>query len=232
MPAITVIIPTRDLSRASSFLAPLIDALKAEAVEAEILLVTAGDPSGFVPSVAEARALSTGGVDGFAPLCNAAARRSSHSFLLFLNDDVETPKPFVANLLKCAAEDDVFAVVPPVLTREGGQLVDEAETSITWKKGFLWTRHKPGPFPGNVLPPHEIPYAVGACMLVKKGAFLGLGGFDERYSPAYWEDVDLSYRAIKRGYRVLHCPAEAVMHRRGETTSRIPPADLRRLYYR
>lgn len=206
--------------------------LRHESIEVEVLLVTAGDVSRYGPPSPEVLAFSTGGVDGFAPLCNAGARRSLHPYLLFLNDDVETPNPFVGNLLKCIAEEDVFAAAPPVLIREGERLVDESETEITLRKGFLWTGHKPGAYPGNVLPPHEIPYAVGACVLLKKSVFMSLGGFDERFSPAYWEDVDLSYRAIKRGYRVLHCPSEPVFHRRGETTARIPKAEFQRLFYR
>lgn len=195
-------------------------------------MVSAAEARTYVPSVPEALTFSTGGADGFATLCNAAARRSVHPLLLFLNDDVETPDPFVGKLLKCLSEEDVFAVTPPVLIREGERLVDESETRLTLKRGFLWTGHKPGAYPGNVLPPHEIPYAVGACVLLKKSVFMNLGGFDERFSPAYWEDVDLSYRAIKRGYRVLHCPAGAVFHRRGETTSRLPKPEFQRLFYR
>ena len=47
--------------------------------------------------------------------------------------------------------------------------------------------------------------------------FVAIGGFEELMSPYYWEDVDLSYRAWKRGYKVLYEPAATATHRISST---------------
>lgn len=40
-----------------------------------------------------------------------------------------------------------------------------------------------------------------------------LGGFDPLYRPAYWEDTDLSYRAWKRGWKVIYEPRSVMYHK-------------------
>jgi glycosyltransferase involved in cell wall biosynthesis len=42
-----------------------------------------------------------------------------------------------------------------------------------------------------------------------------MGGFDERYAPAYWEDTDLAFRARAEGRRVLYQPRSVVIHHEG-----------------
>jgi GT2 family glycosyltransferase len=55
-------------------------------------------------------------------------------------------------------------------------------------------------------------FASGGFMALKAGLFRRLGGFDPLFEPFYYEDVDLSYRAWKRGWRVLFHPRSVVVH--------------------
>ena len=52
-----------------------------------------------------------------------------------------------------------------------------------------------------------ISYLEGACLLVKQQVFRDLGGFDEAYSPCYWEDADLCVAAQTCGYHMTAAPA-------------------------
>ncbi len=52
--------------------------------------------------------------------------------------------------------------------------------------------------------------------------FVELGGFDPLYRPAYFEDVDLSYRAWMRGWRTVYEPESIIYHRIGATLG--PPS--------
>lgn len=54
--------------------------------------------------------------------------------------------------------------------------------------------------------------ASGGHALFDREKFIQLGGFDELFSPFYYEDADLSYRAWKRGYRVYYEPESIVYH--------------------
>ena len=60
-----------------------------------------------------------------------------------------------------------------------------------------------------------------------------LGGMDEMLlSPFYWEDVDLCYRAMKRGWSLLWEPNAKVVHEHEATTSKIPQDYKRRIQER
>ncbi len=50
-----------------------------------------------------------------------------------------------------------------------------------------------------------------------------MGGMDEKLlSPFYWEDIDLCYRAQKRGWKILWEPKSVVIHEHESTTGKFP----------
>jgi GT2 family glycosyltransferase len=61
------------------------------------------------------------------------------------------------------------------------------------------------------LPPRVVDWVSGACMLIHRGAFENIGGFDERFF-MYGEDLDLCLRLHNRGHQVAYCPAAEVEH--------------------
>ena len=60
-----------------------------------------------------------------------------------------------------------------------------------------------------------------------KNKFEEVGGFDELLSPYYWEDVELSYRAWKRGYKVLYEPQATATHRISSTIGKLDRRPVR-----
>jgi GT2 family glycosyltransferase len=72
----------------------------------------------------------------------------------------------------------------------------------------------------------------GACMIDKQ-KFNYLGGFDEIYSPFYWEDIDLSYRAWKSGYEILFDSEILVEHFHESTIGAyFPSKQIKTIAYR
>ena len=61
----------------------------------------------------------------------------------------------------------------------------------------------------------EVDYCSAASLLVPRGLFIEMGGFDERYAPAYCEDSDFAFRLRERGYKVLYQPRSQVLHVEG-----------------
>jgi GT2 family glycosyltransferase len=61
----------------------------------------------------------------------------------------------------------------------------------------------------------EVDYCSGACILMETALFRQLGGFDERYAPAYYEDTDLAFRVREAGRKVLYQPKAVVVHHEG-----------------
>jgi GT2 family glycosyltransferase len=58
----------------------------------------------------------------------------------------------------------------------------------------------------------DVDYCSGVFLIFKKANFLELGGFDERYYPAYYEDTDFCMRLQKSGLRCIYNPELLVEH--------------------
>ncbi|MHA2609643.1 MAG: glycosyltransferase family 2 protein [bacterium JZ-2024 1] len=167
----------------------------------------------------------------FSSQCNYGAETASSEFLLILNDDITLTAPLTQPLLSAFESEEIFAVCPPIWTLHQGKVVDEACTRLIWHRGFLWTPLPVHPVQ-NYPDPFSIPYFSGACVMMRKEIYHRLGGFQPLFSPAYWEDVDLSLRAWRRGFSILHFPAPPVWHHRGRSTSAFSPPSRSLLFTR
>ncbi|MFH1760288.1 MAG: glycosyltransferase family 2 protein [bacterium] len=151
--------------------------------------------------------------DGFGASCNRGAALSSGKYILFLNTDVTVTDDFLMPLLEHIKDNAVFAVSPRIVLNNGE---DEAPTSATFKGGSIniITRSK------NIKT-KEILFACGAAALVSRDKFNQIGGFDLLYRPLYFEDLDLSYQAWKRGWKTIYEPKSKVFHIKEGTTGKI-----------
>jgi N-acetylglucosaminyl-diphospho-decaprenol L-rhamnosyltransferase len=79
--------------------------------------------------------------------------------------------------------------------------------------------------------PFEVEQAAAAALAVRKSVFRRLGGFDTRFVPAWFEDVDLCARLVRDG-RVLFWPEARFRHRGGVSSSALGYARFLPIYYR
>jgi O-antigen biosynthesis protein len=141
---------------------------------------------------------------GFAKSCNRGVVQAKGDIVVLLNNDVVPEPNFLSECVKPFEDPKVFAVS-----------FNEPQWSwakIYWEKGFV--EHEPGPVSDKE---HFSGWASGGSSAFRKSLWMELGGFDEIYHPFYWEDIDLSYRAWKRGYKVLWNP-KAIVHHKHEGT--------------
>ncbi|MGE5633334.1 MAG: glycosyltransferase, partial [Caulobacteraceae bacterium] len=61
----------------------------------------------------------------------------------------------------------------------------------------------------------EVDYISGACIMIRSELWKKIGGFDERYAPAYYEDSDLAFGVRKHGYKVVYQPKSVIVHFEG-----------------
>lgn len=66
---------------------------------------------------------------------------------------------------------------------------------------------------------HEVEILSGACMFLRKKVLDKIGLLDEDYF-MYGEDIDLSYRIIKSGYKNYYYPEARIIHYKGESTKK------------
>jgi len=66
---------------------------------------------------------------------------------------------------------------------------------------------------------HEVEVLAGACMLLRKSVLNEVGVLDETFF-MYGEDIDLSYRILKAGYKNYYFPKARIIHYKGESTKK------------
>lgn len=157
---------------------------------------------------------------GFAQAANAGVAAARHEIALLLNNDVEL-SPGALDFLPAWFEDpEIFGVTLRAVSPEG-EFATGGKLG-RWRRGFweTWRNYDPAdgaPRPRGGWPSFAL---VGGFCAVRRKAFLELGGFDPLFSPYYWEDLDLSYRARKRGWRLGYEPRATIRHELTATIGR------------
>jgi GT2 family glycosyltransferase len=155
---------------------------------------------------------------GFGGASNQGAGRARGRYLCLLNSDALVEPGWLEPLLEALEEPGTGAAVPLFLNDDGtvqeaGSVVDSIGHAHAVGAGG-----DPNDFAYRF--PREVDYGSAACLLVPTGLFLELGGFDEAYSPGYFEDTDLCFRLHRRGLRTIFEPRSCVVHiRHGSRTS-------------
>lgn len=142
---------------------------------------------------------------GFSGNVNKGVSAASGDILILLNTDVAPHKDFLRPLLSHFADEKVFAVGCLDESIENNKVILRGRGIGDWKKGFLV--HQAAP-----LNKENTLWASGGSSAFRKSMWNNLGGLEELYNPFYWEDIDLSYRAQKAGYKVLFEKNSRVVH--------------------
>jgi N-acetylglucosaminyl-diphospho-decaprenol L-rhamnosyltransferase len=185
---------------------------------------------------------------GFAAGANTGLRRAGTDLVLLLNPDCLATPGAVERLAEVMAGAPDCAAV-------GGRLVDEAgrpqqgfnvrrfPTLATWAADLLlvdqvWRgnpvtrRYEARDLDLDGPEPVDVDQPAAACLLLRRDVVLGLGGFDEGFAPAWFEDVDLCRRLKAAGWRILIASDARFVHRGGEAMRALGLARFSEIWYR
>jgi len=136
----------------------------------------------------------------FAETSNNGFKNAKSDLVCLINNDVKPSEGFLSNSTRLFEDESVFGV-------------SLAEKGHSWAKGLFingFVEHKPGKATNVV---HSTFWISGGSGIFRKNMWSKLKGLDSKlYKPFYWEDTDISYRAMKRGWKLLWDPSAKTEH--------------------
>ena len=179
---------------------------------------------------------------GFAKANNAALKQAKGEKILFLNPDTILPEDC---LEKCLGffdtRNDTGALGVRMIDGSGKYLSESKRgfpslfTSFCKMSGLtrlfpqskLLAKYYLGHLPENEI--NEVDVLAGAFMMINKKVLDEVGSFDEAFF-MYAEDIDLSYRVQKAGYKNYYFAGNTIVHFKGESTKKETSQYIRIFY--
>ena len=169
---------------------------------------------------------------GFSKANNLALKEARGEFVLFLNPDTILPEDCLEKCLAFFRQQDEIGALGLRMIDGSGTYLKESKrafpspfTSLFKLSGLsalfpsskIFARYYLGQLDQHKN--HEVDVLSGAFMMIKKKVLDTTGGFDERFF-MYGEDVDLSYRIQKAGFKNIYFSESTIIHFKGESTKR------------
>ena len=158
---------------------------------------------------------------GFSKGNNIGVSQANGEYLCILNPDTVVAEDTFLKLIEFSESKEKLGIVGCKLINGNGLFLPESKrnipsVSVALKKIFGYPKH----YYANHLSKNEsgeVDILVGAFMLIKKNIYDKVGGFDEDYF-MYGEDIDISYKILKAGYKNYYYGDTTVIHFKGEST--------------
>lgn len=164
---------------------------------------------------------------GFSRSVNVGVAHARGDIIVLLNTDVVPEDGFIMPLLKHFSDPTIFGV--GCLEKNPGKdgVVLRGRGVAHWEKGFFI--HARGEVDKS-----DTAWVAGGSGAFRRSLWNKLGSLDTIYSPFYWEDIDLSYRALKSGYNLVFEPKSVVwhFHEQGSIKTQFQEEQVQKIVYR
>jgi len=166
---------------------------------------------------------------GFAAGVNVGFRacKSTQPYFALFNPDAVATRNWLRRLIDFMDENSDAGMAQSLLVKPNGE-IDSAGNLINGLGYPIELKPKVSYKLLSKLKPYEVGYAKGAAVLIRREAFLYVGGFDKRFF-FYYDETDLSYRMRRAGWKIYVVPGSVVFHI--GLGSKIPDKELFVLYY-
>jgi GT2 family glycosyltransferase len=155
---------------------------------------------------------------GFSHSCNLGASIAKGDYLVFLNDDAQLASSNFFDYLINSFSDEQIGIVGPKILYPNGVL-QEAGAVINYDGTTTLIGHGENASLPMYSFNREVDYCSGVCLVIRRRLFDEVSGFDEIYSPAYYEDVDLCLKVKEKGFKCLYNAKSAIYHHLSVTTN-------------
>jgi GT2 family glycosyltransferase len=161
---------------------------------------------------------------GFSKANNQGVAKAKGEYVLILNPDTVVSETTFEKMLHFADQKINVGAIGAQLVDGAGVFLPESKRGIPTLKATFFKltglNAKKGTYYNHGLDKDDngqVEILVGAFMMLKKSVYQEIGGFDEDYF-MYGEDIDLSFRLLKKGYQNYYFGATKTIHFKGEST--------------
>jgi len=155
---------------------------------------------------------------GFAAACQTGFLAARCPVVLLLNNDVRLKEDCIEPLTEHFRDPLVFAVTGKIFNQNGDVFCNGGKVA-RFRRGMWSTYENYDVFPWARPDLSLLSFsAVGAFSAFDRDKFLRIGGFDPLLFPV--EDIEISYRAWKRGWYVKYEPRSVAYHDASQTIGR------------
>lgn len=160
---------------------------------------------------------------GFSSTCNRGIRRTTFHLTCIVNTDVTFDINYFENALPYFKDTNLFAIKGKIINydKNYNDVISIDETCKTYfKRGLIRFNCNIKPDNNQISPQVGGQYVgLGCCFIANTQYLKSLHGYNEIFSPYYWEDSDLALRALESGYTVKYVPECLVYHQSSSTIS-------------
>lgn len=158
---------------------------------------------------------------GFSKGNNIGVLQAKGEYLCILNPDTVVAEDVFTKMLNFSETKENLGIIGCKLINGAGHFLPESKRNIPYvKAAFKKLLGNPAEYYANHLSENdlgEVDVLVGAFMFLKKDVYNEIEGFDEDYF-MYGEDIDISYKSLKSGYRNYYFGETTIVHFKGEST--------------
>lgn len=145
-----------------------------------------------------------------------AIENFNFSFLFFLDNDIIIKPDALTEMVGSFNLDDQIGIVSPKCYVANTNVIKYAGgMSVNFFTGFITDIGGGEIDKGQFDESGFIPAAGGLCLL-NKDVINSIKYFDEKFNPYGWEDVDLSMRARKAGFKIFYNCNAVIYHKGGK----------------
>jgi GT2 family glycosyltransferase len=211
------------------YLAPCLDALLRQSHPVDDILVVDNASADGSPDLVTARypavRLIRNPINvGVAAGWNIGVNAALGNLLAFINQDVVLAPTWVAEVIRAFSSNSRIGIVGSKLLYADDMTIQHAGGHVLPPR--LATTHRGAQELdyGQYDSPSTVDYVTGAAFAMPRHLLVRVGLFDERFHPAYYEDVDMCLRVTRAGFSTLYWPHAVARHWESTSLGRATPA--------
>lgn len=150
---------------------------------------------------------------GFQGANNYGVEKARSKLVMPMNNDIKLDEEALFHLAGHFEQDDIFSV-------SGKFFGFDKKTFLYGNRGGYFRNGHFYLYEKEPDDNSQTLFACGGAFMADRKRYLRLGGFDALYHPLYYEEIDLSYRALKRGWEVRYEPRSVAYHKTQSTITK------------